>query len=234
MKIKTLLSTLILLVFAIIGGGSFDDDDVCWVGGVTVFLIVIAIIVGISDRQKVQEHKAREEEQRKKEKERLEAKIQKYEAQKHAFLMKHGTPDKTIIVERYDINSEILVYENKKNLYLMGKDYGFNDIISCTFSDNSKIIRGKITSVTTSDTGNTIGRSIVGGVVAGSAGAIIGGATSKKHTEFKQDDDTIIHDYTVIININSISEPVIRIHTGDDGRLTNEIVGLMNVIVARK
>ena len=46
--------------------------------------------------------------------------------------------------------------------------------------------------------------------------------------------DRTIHDYTVIINVNSISNPVIRVHTGERGKLTNEIVGLMNVIIARK
>ena len=46
--------------------------------------------------------------------------------------------------------------------------------------------------------------------------------------------DKTEHDYTVIINVDSISEPVIRIHTGRDGKLTNEIVGLMNVIISRK
>ena len=34
--------------------------------------------------------------------------------------------------------------------------------------------------------------------------------------------------------MNSISEPVIRIHTGERGKLTNEIVGLMNVIISRR
>ena len=79
-----------------------------------------------------------------------------------------------------------------------------------------------------------IGRSIIGDVMAGPAGAVIGGTTGKKQTEFTQGNDYTVHDYTVIININSISDPIIRIHTGKDGTLTNEIVGLMNVILSRK
>jgi hypothetical protein len=79
-----------------------------------------------------------------------------------------------------------------------------------------------------------LGRSVVGSVLGGTAGAIIGGTTAQQKTEYIQEDDRTIHDYTVIININSISNPVIRIHTGRDGKLTNEIVGLMNVIISRK
>ena len=57
---------------------------------------------------------------------------------------------------------------------------------------------------------------------------------AKKNTEYIQEDDKTFHDYTVIINVNSIAEPIIRIHTKEDGKLTNEIVGLMNVIISRK
>ena len=49
-----------------------------------------------------------------------------------------------------------------------------------------------------------------------------------------QEKDVTYHDYTVIINVNSITNPIIRITTGEDGKLTNDIVGLMNVIITRK
>lgn len=107
-------------------------------------------------------------------------------------------------------------------------------ILCLVLSDNPQVIKGNITAVTKSKNGSVIGRAIVGDVVAGPAGAIIGGTTAKKNTEFIQGNDRTIHDYTVIINMNSIVEPIIRIHTGEDGRLTNEIVGLMNVIISRK
>ena len=34
--------------------------------------------------------------------------------------------------------------------------------------------------------------------------------------------------------MDSIAEPIIRIHTGENVKTTNEIVGLMNVIISRK
>ena len=151
---------------------------------------------------------------------------------------KHGVPDTTIFWKDYDINSEINVYENQKKVFIMGKEYSFSDILSCTFTDNPTTIKGKMTAISNSkgDNGNTIGRAIVGGAIAGPAGAIIGGTTAKRQTqtEYKQDNDVTYHDYTVIINVNSITNPIIRIHTADDGKLTNDIVGLMNVIITRK
>ena len=116
----------------------------------------------------------------------------------------------------------------------MGKKYNFRDIINCTFTDNPTTIKGKINATTKTNTGSMVGRAIVGDIIAGPAGAVIGGSTAKKNTEFSQENDTIIHDYTVIININSISNPIIRIHTGIRGKLTNEIVALMNVIISRR
>ena len=91
-------------------------------------------------------------------------------------------------------------------------------------------------STTKSSNGNAIGRAVVGGVIAGGAGAVIGGTTGKKNTEtiYKQKDDIVKHDYTVIINVNSISNPIVRINLGDNGKLVNEIVATMNVIIMNK
>ena len=164
----------------------------------------------------------------------LNIKKDTYNKQKKILIEENGTPDKTIVIEEYDFNAEIHVYESKKNVFILGNKYNFNDIISCTFSDSPTTIKGKINATTKTNTGSMLGRAIVGDLVAGPAGAIIGGSTAEKNIEFIQENDTIIHDYTVIININSISNPIIRVHTGKRGGLTNEIVALMNVIIARK
>lgn len=236
MKIKTLLSAIILMAFALIGGGSVDDngniESWVWIAGVG--FVIILIIAGFSANAKAKEVKAKEEEKKKREKEALEEKIGQYNIDKQTFIENNGTPDKSIKIKEYDLDSEIHVYEKSKKVFIGKKEVDFKDIMSCKFTDNPRVIKGKISSTTTSDTGSTIGRSIVGGAVAGPAGAIIGGTTSKKHTEYTQGEDKTIHDYTVIINVNSISEPIIRINTGEDGKLTNDIVGLMNVIITRK
>lgn len=236
MKTKSILSLLILLAFCVLGGGSFDDngDLSAWVWVVIVVVIlfiVISVIMSINEDSKKKE---RAEQARLRREERVKAQTEEYNVLKQQFVETNGTPDKSLIISNLDINSEIHVYEKTKKVFIMGKEYSFRDIISCTFSDNPRIVKGKVTAITKSKNGNVIGRSIVGDVIAGPAGAIIGGTTAKKHTEYIQEDDKTVHDYTVIINMNSISEPIIRIHTGQDGKLTNEIVGLMKVIISRK
>ncbi|MBQ6681865.1 MAG: hypothetical protein IJM78_06510 [Prevotella sp.] len=236
MRTKLLLSSLFLLAFAILGAGSFDEHGniASWVWivvvGIVVFFIMMMFVVNSEEEQR----KEKREQARLKREERLKARTEEYEALKQQFLTANGTPEKTIVIDELDLNSEIHVYESSKRVFILGKEYAFKDVMSCTFSDNPRVIKGKITAVTKSKNGSIIGRSIVGDVVAGPAGAIIGGTTAKKNTEFIQGNDKIVHDYTIIININSIAEPVIRIHTGEDGKLTNEIVGLMNVIISRK
>ena len=236
MKTKSILSSLILLVFVILGGGSFDENGHLsgWVWVVGIIFVVIFIIAAISGSQEEAKKKAREEQLRLEREEKLKIQTEEYNALKQQFLATNGVPDKSLVISDLDLNSEIHVYESSKKVFILGKEYSFKDVISCTFSDNPRIVKGKITAVTKSKNGNVIGRAIVGDVVAGPAGAIIGGTTAKKNTEYIQEDDKTIHDYTVIINVNSIVEPIIRIHTKEDGKLTNEIVGLMNVIISRK
>lgn len=233
MRSKLFLSSLILLAFAILGAGSFDEHGniAGWVWIIVVVFFIIMMIVAFQEEEKRKEKK---EQARLKREEKLKAQTEEYETLKQQFLTTNGTPDKTLVIDKLDLNSEIHVYESSKRVFIHGKEYAFKDVMSCTFSDNPRVIKGKITAVTKSKNGSVIGRAIVGDVVAGPAGAIIGGTTAKKNTEFIQGNDKTIHDYTVIININSIVEPVIRIHTGEDGKLTNEIVGLMNVIISRK
>ena len=149
-------------------------------------------------------------------------------------LSANGMPDKTIVVRELDLNSEIHVYEHSKKVFIMGKEYTFKDVLACSVSSQERIEKGNIISVTGSDNGSVAGRAIVGGIIAGPAGAIIGGSTADKRTEISQDDDKVVRDYTVNITMNSITDPIINIHTGEDVKLTNEVVSLMNVIIANK
>ena len=229
MKAKSILSSLILIVFAILGGGSFETIGNYFLYGIILLVVIVlaALVFG-----KILDEKEKEN----KEKERLEreAKQAEYIAQKKQFLSENGMPDKTILIGEFDLNSEILVYEQSKKVFIMGKEYSFKDVLACSVSSQERIEKGIITAVTESNNGSVIGRSIVGGIIAGPAGAMIGGSTADKRTEISQDDDKVIRDYTVNITMNSISDPIINIHTGEDVKLTNEVVSLMNVIIANK
>lgn len=164
----------------------------------------------------------------------IEAKTPIYNSAKNELIEKYGEPAKTIILEELNLEKEIIAFENSKRIWVCGKDLPMSDILNCTFNDNQRIVKGTVSYETKTSTGNMAKRAVVGGVLTGGVGAVIGGSTAKKETTVKQENDKVIHDYTVIININSLSEPIVKIPLGSDGAKVNEIVGLMNVIISRK
>lgn len=233
-RIKLVLSIIVLISFAILGGGSIDQFITAfqvWLFVMIAFIIVLVIYKMCTFNE---EEGKREQRRKLQEAQRMEKK-KIFEAETQKLIAEMGEPDKTISLmnDAYDINDSINVYESKQIVRILGKNYAFKDILSCTFTDNSYIKKGKVTAETTTKTGSMASRAIVGDIIAGPVGSVIGGTTAKKNATYHQEDDTTIHDYTVIINVNSISEPIIRIRTYRRGSITNEIVGLMNVIINR-
>ena len=195
----------------------------------------VFLIYAYNDGKKKEEER---EEKLRLEKARKQAEKEKqeqiYNSEKEKLIEKYGEPDKTIVVEELNLSKEIIAFGKVNRIWLLGKDLPMGDIISCTFNDNQRIEKGKVSYETKTSTGNIAKRAVVGGVLLGGTGAVIGGATAKKNTVVNQENDKLIHDYTVIININSLSDPIIRIPLGKDGAKVNEIVGLMNVIINRR
>ncbi len=195
----------------------------------------VFLIYAYNDGKKKEEER---EEKLRLEKARKQAEKEKqeqiYNSEKEKLIEKYGEPDKTIVVEELNLSKEIIAFGKVNRIWLLGKDLPMGDIISCTFNDNQRIEKGKVSYETKTSTGNMAKRAVVGGVLLGGTGAVIGGATAKKNTVVNQENDKLIHDYTVIININSLSDPIIRIPLGKDGAKVNEIVGLMKVIINRR
>ena len=207
---------------------------------VLVVLVLFMIIGAISsnvDQEKEQKRKEAREKRQKELEEKLEEKKKIYENKKIEQASRLGEVDKVISIEEYDIDKEIAIFGQTEKIVLLGNEFSFFDILSCTAEDDYKIIKGKTeyTSQTKAKNGSTVGRAIVGGVLAGGAGAIIGGSTAKKETTtlVHQKDDIIIHRYSVIVNVNSLSNPIITIPLGADKAKLNEIVGIMNVIIKK-
>lgn len=236
MKTKIIISSLMVALFGILGGASVTEDGSLsgWVWAVIVGVVVIFIIAAIQGNAQEKERQAKAQEERERIKKKEAEQKAHFEEWSANYIATYGTPDKSIIVRPNDEMEIIHVHELKKQVYMKGKMYSFKDIIRVSFTDSPTTIKGKTTATTKSSAGSAVGRAIVGDVIAGPAGAIIGGTTGKKTTEFHHENDRTIHDYTVVINLNSIATPILRINTGSDGKTTNEIVGLMNVIISRK
>lgn len=169
----------------------------------------------------------------------LEEKEHKYNIAKNELFARNGEPCKTIVISEsrfdlYNINNELIVFDKAKKLWLCGHEISIDDINSFVIDDESVIQKGQITAITSTNTGSMAGRSIAGALLGGEAGAIIGGATAKKETVFKQENDEIIHDYALVVNIRDINNPMLLIKIGRNKKKAMEINALMQVIMTMK
>ena len=200
----------------------------------TILLIIFVVISSLKDKEKREEQERMAKEDKAKRDEELQnVIIPAYNEARNQLIGKYGNPTKVFVLEQYNLDKEIIAFEEAKRIWICGKDFQMKDILSCTFTDDEKIVKGQITSTTKTNNGNMVKRAVVGEVLLGGAGAVIGGSTANKLTVTTQENDKVYHDYTVIINVDSLSDPIVRIHVGSDGKTANEIVGLMNVIINR-
>lgn len=102
----------------------------------------------------------------------------------------------------------IFLFGEARKIWICGTIYDFKDILGCSLSDNFYLEKGEVEYKTKTSTGSMVGRAVVGGMLTGGVGAIVGGATASKKTEvIPKSCDKTIHDYTVLINVNSLDEP---------------------------
>lgn len=205
----------------------------------STFLLIERQTISSSVTEKLIEHE--NEEALKMAKEKVIANKNDVEAAAIAALMNHY--DKVITVDA----DESIGYKGWANAFYVnllekkvlaaGKVIGFENIISCSYIDDGREEStqiGTANSQTKVNNSSVVGRAIVGGMVAGGAGAIIGGATAKTNTTTNINTTTTtrtIHDYTVILNVKDILSPVCKIHCGENEKAVNEIIGTVNAII---
>ena len=145
-----------------------------------------------------------------------------------------------IVTRYYDfgtksVDNSILLFADSKKIWIFGKVYDFDDILDCNIKDEPHVEKASVTFKTTTSSGSMLGRAVVGGILTGGVGAIIGGVTAKKKTvAVPLGSDKTIHDFTVVININDLSSPIVYVRCGSDEMLANEVFGLINVIIHKK
>lgn len=204
MKTNIIYSISIVIVFSILAGASIDERGN--LKGWFICAIIIGLVIGIY----IVVAPAMLEKKLKKKRIALEDKLDRWYRN---YVVLHGKPDKTIRIIEDDFFTVINVHDNS-HIIRINDDIllSYKDIIGCTLTDNTSIKHGEMKAETTSYGFSSLNASV-------------------SDTRIKQNNSDILRDYTVLVNINNIVNPVIRIHVGFDEILANQIVALFNVII---
>ena len=188
---------------------------------VIIALPIIGMIISHINNKKLQREK---EEIRQKEKEiRREEEEKRIQAEKIILeqrVKEYGCLTKRISISTFSgKENDIFVYEESKTIFIMGKKYMFNDILSCNI-ERQLYAKGRTTHITTPDKGEMATQEFLYGM-------------GKKYnvkttTTVVSSPDT--YKYIVYIGVNSISSPQIKI-ASFSSKIANEINNLMNVII---
>lgn len=149
----------------------------------------------------------------------------------------HGKCDK-IVKMGDNIEDCVIAFFSSQQLFIKGDLVKFESILRCYLIDNDTTITtstGRTDSTTQNNTGSTVGRAIVGGMVAGGVGAIIGGTTAKKETVSTHRTTSVTktkHDYVVVLEIKDIVKPIIKIPCAENEDASCEILGMVNAIIS--
>lgn len=166
-----------------------------------VFFALFCIFGIILNEKEEKNKKSRKEDYKKRIVKEQEYIKNEYEKKKYLLIKKYGEPDKDVIIKYRGLQSDIMSFSNFNRIWILGHDYSMDDIIGCSLHDEQSIQQGTVSFETKVKTGNMVKRAVVGGLLFGGAGAVIGGVTAKKASISKQDDDKVVHNYTVFINV---------------------------------
>ena len=220
---KSILSAVILTIFLLAADGSSEGEVII---GTTALIVgaLIMIILIISSNSEDNTRKEKIKQQREKAQERNKNKLEELTSTFNAPITK---------VINYDIKKFVFISEEKSLIMLNEHIYHFKEILDFTLSDNSVVVFTPTTSKTTTNTGSMLGRAIVGGVLTGGVGAVIGGATASQTTQTSEGTSHTKHDYTLVITVNNLSNPVENIHIGSSENYAREISSILSIIVSR-
>lgn len=189
-----------------------------------IIAIFIALIIWGYKREEATRNAKKEKDRAKKieiEKEREEERLKtqkEWENLLEERIKLYGGLTKQINIG-YKRENNIYVYEESKTIFIMGKKYMFNDIISCNIEKNL-YRKGRTTQTTTPDKFEMAEQQVLWGM--GQKYNV------KSTTRIEKSPD--IYRYIVYIGINSISTPQIQF-TLSSIDVANEINNLINVII---
>lgn len=121
----------------------------------------------------------------------------------------------------FDRNKKFVVFSEPGVIVIGDKEIRIPDITSCEISDDVKYkTNGTVESST--KLGEVVGRSVIGGAIAGSTGAMIGGNSAKRYSDVDEVTE-VIHNYKVYVGVKDVKEPYIVVQCGKKEDLAKKI-----------
>lgn len=233
-----------LLTESRIFGCDYSDDGplFCLIGAwmcviVGVIIIIVNYLSWRNNRVKLDKMISDEEAKQALIAERKATEKQEDESFLSELSAKLGHPEKIVLPLNNRLQNGFIVFPQTQSIYVASQVIPFNQLVGCEIKDETyTTITGTKEEVTRSSNGSTVGRAIVGGLIAGPAGAIIGGTTSKKKTEIIDNTKTITHHhYYAVINLASAANPIITVDCGEcTAKMAEEIKAIVTAIVSKR
>ena len=139
---------------------------------------------------------------------------------------------------KIDNDNWLLINKHAKKITINHNLYNFEDILGYKLTDDAQSIQHisstSSTAETRTDTGNMLGRAAIGGIIGGTAGAIIGGATAKRNTTTVTPGASVTseikHNYRIDVTIDNLSHPLETILIGDNTEIANQVAFILEII----
>lgn len=206
---RKLSRCLLLFIAALSVHSCFIDGEITGIGicfFISLGIAVIAVIASLISDEKEKE----------KENERANANKIEDKSILSKITAKYGTPDKVIYTCDDRVKNSFMMFLRHNIIYAESRIVPFEQLSGCEIIDEAGTRYHLTSDAVIGNNGSVIGRSIAGGILAGSTGAVIGGlsANTNKPTSYQ----TTTHHYFALINLTDLNNPIIRVDCGEGGR----------------
>ena len=156
---------------------------------------------------------------------------ERYEHNLSAEKEMRGEWDKRINVVPYDMDFDIAAWNEKRIIIINGTEFSFADITGCELTSKEVYKPGEIDHIKLGK--DLKKRNAWGGFLGGEVGAVVGAisAAASGVNDAAQRSE-LVTEYTVNITTGMKSRPTIGINVGTDQAKANEVLELINAILA--
>lgn len=133
-----------------------------------------------------------------------------------------------IVVDR---DAKVFVNEVMKQFFIDHYIIFFDEILDFIVQDNEETAYTTYSTQSIEPNGKTAAGMLFGRMAGGNVGAVLGGLAAMDVKETTHVSSYTNHDYSIVIYLNNINDPIVRINLGGNSSAMHRISGVLNVIV---